>query len=269
MTQTFVTRPFVTICALVLTAGLLSACGPDEEETANTDETTQEEVTTETDATAETDAAGDEMVEEDTMEMAEADDAPAADASDSEMSADDSAAAAPEPNDAAGEEAEADTEAAASGEEGDDEAASGGNKSPTEVIEATEKGQLTSPYADDPESVAEAGHKLYMGFGCNGCHGGGGGGGMGPPLTNDVWVYGSDDDTLFRFITLGTTGFQEEYDAARKGSENVVGPMPAKGGANIDSADDLWKVIAWIRKINPNSGAGGGSPSGIEPPTFD
>ena len=259
-------RPFVTICALVLTAGLLSACGPDEEETANTDETTQEEVTTETDATVETDAAGDEMVEEDPVEMAEADDAPAAAASDSEMSAaDESAAASPEPNDAAGEETETDTDTAASG--GGDEATSGGNKTPTEVIEATEKGELTSPYADNPEEVAEAGHKLYMGFGCNGCHGGGGGGGMGPPLTNDVWVYGSDDDTLFRFITLGTTGFQEEYDATRKGSENVVGPMPAKGGANIDSADDLWKVIAWIRKINPSSGKGGGS--SIEPPTFD
>jgi len=32
---------------------------------------------------------------------------------------------------------------------------------------------------------------------CNGCHGGTGGGGMGPPLTNQIWVYGSDDDTLF------------------------------------------------------------------------
>ena len=36
-----------------------------------------------------------------------------------------------------------------------------------------------------------------MSAGCNGCHGGTGGGGMGPPLTNQIWVYGSDDDTLF------------------------------------------------------------------------
>ena len=31
---------------------------------------------------------------------------------------------------------------------------------------------------------------------------------MCPPLTNDVWIYGRDDDTLFRLITLGTDGLQ-------------------------------------------------------------
>ena len=27
---------------------------------------------------------------------------------------------------------------------------------------------------------------------------------MAPPLTNQVWIYGDADDTLFRLITLGT-----------------------------------------------------------------
>lgn len=250
-------RPYVTICALVLSAGLLAACGQDEEETANTaedsaqEQTTQEDVTTETDTTAETDAAGGEAVEQDTIEMAEAENAPAADSGTS-------AGTTPEPEDAAGEAAEADTDAAASG----------GDKAPTEVVESTEKGQLKNPYADDPESVAEEGHKIYMGLGCNGCHGGTGGGGMGPPLTNPIWVYGSDGDTLFRFVTLGSDGYQKEYNATRKGSENVVGPMPPMGGANIESADDLWKVISWIRTINPDSG-GGSSSGGPKPPEFD
>ena len=44
----------------------------------------------------------------------------------------------------------------------------------------------------------------YMAAGCNGCHGGGGGGGMAAPLTNPIWIYGDDDDTLFRLIALGT-----------------------------------------------------------------
>jgi len=56
----------------------------------------------------------------------------------------------------------------------------------------------------DFASVAEEGHRKYMAAGCNGCHGGGGGGGMAPPLTNPVWIYGDDDDTLFRLIALGT-----------------------------------------------------------------
>ena len=59
-----------------------------------------------------------------------------------------------------------------------------------------------------------------MSAGCNGCHGGTGGG-MGPPLTNPVWVYGSDDDTLFRLISLGSDELKKQ-GYTRKGSENVL-----------------------------------------------
>ncbi len=37
---------------------------------------------------------------------------------------------------------------------------------------------------------------------------------------------------------------------SRKGSENVVGPMPPHGGI-VKSNDDMWKIIAWIWSINP------------------
>ena len=129
--------------------------------------------------------------------------------------------------------------------------ASGGT--PKATAEAAEKGTLTSPYASDPKTVAEEGHKIYMAAGCNGCHGGTGGGGMGPPLTNPVWVYGKDDDTLFRLIALGTDELQKQ-GYSRKGSESVVGPMPAMGEI-VKSDDDLWKLIAWIRTVNPDSKA--------------
>ena len=122
----------------------------------------------------------------------------------------------------------------------------GGNNAmtPLELIaKVPERGQLKNPYKDY-KAVAEAGHKLYFGLSCNGCHGGGGGGGMCPPLTNDVWVYGSDDDTLFRLVSLGSQGLGEP----RKGRENVKGPMPPQGGL-IKSQDDLWKIISWIRTV--------------------
>ena len=128
------------------------------------------------------------------------------------------------------------------------EAADGGT--PTETARKAEKGSLKSPYADFAK-VAEEGHQKFMSAGCNGCHGGGGGGGMGPPLTNDVWVYGKDDDTLFRLVALGSDGLQKQ-GYHRKGSENVVGPMPAMGGV-VKSDDDLWKIIGWIRSVNPSS----------------
>ena len=122
--------------------------------------------------------------------------------------------------------------------------------SPAETAKSAEKGSLKSPYADFAK-VAEEGHKKFMAAGCNGCHGGTGGGGMGPPLTNQVWVYGKDDDTLFRLVALGSDELQKQ-GYSRKGSENVVGPMPPQGTI-VKSNDDLWKIIAWIRSVNPSS----------------
>ena len=98
---------------------------------------------------------------------------------------------------------------------------------PMERVATAHKGELKSPYPDFA-SVAKEGHRKYMAAGCNGCHGGGGGGGMAAPLTNPVWVYGDDDDTLFRLIALGT-GKLSPGDAfgklgyQRKGSEGVAG----------------------------------------------
>jgi mono/diheme cytochrome c family protein len=122
--------------------------------------------------------------------------------------------------------------------------------SPLETARNAEKGSLTNPHTDY-KAVAADGHKIYMAAGCNGCHGGNGGGGMGPPLTNEVWIYGKDDDTLFRLIALGTDELQKQ-GYARKGSEAVVGPMPPFGEI-VKSDDDMWKLIAWIRSVNPSS----------------
>jgi mono/diheme cytochrome c family protein len=118
---------------------------------------------------------------------------------------------------------------------------------------STPKGELKSPYTDITK-VAEEGHRRYMAAGCNGCHGGGGGGGMAAPLTNPVWIYGNDDDTLFRVIALGTGNLSpgnafDKLGYRRKGSESVVGPMPPFGDI-VKSDDDLWKIIAWIRSVN-------------------
>ena len=83
------------------------------------------------------------------------------------------------------------------------------NEPPLKVIETMRVGTIHNPYTGDPKMIAE-GKKAFQGAGCNGCHGGGGGGGICPPLINDVWVYGSDDDTLFRLIALGSEGLAED-----------------------------------------------------------
>jgi len=124
---------------------------------------------------------------------------------------------------------------------------------PFERAAATPRGQLRSPYADFAY-VADEGHKIYLSHDCNGCHGGGGGGGMAAPLTNEVWIYGNDDDTLFRVIALGTGSLSpgdafQKQGFARKGSENVVGPMPHFGDI-FKTDDEIWKIIAWLRAEN-------------------
>lgn len=125
---------------------------------------------------------------------------------------------------------------------------SASTSSPMETAKSAEKGALKNPYSTDDAAVVEEGHEIYMAAGCNGCHGGTGGGGMGPPLTNPVWIYGKDDDTLFRLTALGSDALLEQ-GYTRTGSENVVGPMPAQGTI-VKSTDDMWKMITWIHSIN-------------------
>ncbi|MEQ1530338.1 MAG: c-type cytochrome [Methylococcales bacterium] len=123
----------------------------------------------------------------------------------------------------------------------------GSDKSPHDVATTAAKGSLKNPYSYttmNPDLV-EAGKKKYMGVSCNGCHGGNGGGGMCPPLSNETWVYGADDDTLFRLVSLGSDELQKQ-GYTRKGRENVVGPMPAHGKL-VKTEDDMWRIIYFIR----------------------
>jgi len=118
--------------------------------------------------------------------------------------------------------------------------------SPRERVASTPKGKLKNPYTDN-EAMINEGYKRFMGNSCNGCHGGTGGGGMCPPLSNEVFVYGSDDDTLFRLITLGSDDLAK-LGYYRKGMEGVVGPMPPYGDI-IEKDEEVWKIIAWIRTV--------------------
>lgn len=116
---------------------------------------------------------------------------------------------------------------------------------PADLVKNTPKGKLANPYKDTQADVVAQGGKFLLSYSCSGCHGGGGGGGMCPALTNDIWVYGGDDDTLFRLVTLGSDELQKQ-GYTRKGRENVVGPMPPFGTI-IQNADDLWKILAFVR----------------------
>jgi len=121
---------------------------------------------------------------------------------------------------------------------------------PTELVAKVPPGQLHSPYPDYAKLAKE--EDLVKQFrlpGCNECHGGGGGGGMCPALSQGAWFWGNTDDVLFRLITLGSQGIEKQgFHRIQYGT--VHAPMPPMG-FSIKTSDDLWKIIAFIRSINP------------------
>ena len=120
-----------------------------------------------------------------------------------------------------------------------------GTMTPVQRADATAKGELKNPYSDSDAAAVDAGQKLYMNYACSGCHGGTGGGGMCPALTNDIWVYGGDDDTLFRLVAYGSDTLQSK-GYSRKSQENVVGAMPPMGQI-VKTDEDLWHILAFVR----------------------
>ena len=143
------------------------------------------------------------------------------------------------------------SEATPSGEKGGTCCKAGDTTPPTELVKQVPKGQLHSPYPDyaklakdDPDLVKE-----FRLPGCNECHGGTGGGGICPAVTQGVWFWGNTDDVLFRLVTLGSVDLEKEgYTRLTYGT--VHAPMPPMGAA-IKTSDQLWKIIAFIRSINP------------------
>jgi mono/diheme cytochrome c family protein len=156
------------------------------------------------------------------------------------------------------EKAEEKKEEAAGTEEKKEEAAgkeeecckAGDTTPPTELVKRVPPGHLHSPYQDYAALAKE--HELVKDFrlpGCNECHGGTGGGGFCPALTQGIWFWGNTDDVLFRLVTLGSAELEKSgFDRLQYGS--VHAPMPPMG-FSVKTGDDLWKIIAFIRSINP------------------
>jgi len=117
--------------------------------------------------------------------------------------------------------------------------------SPVDLVKSAPKGSLKNPYTDAMPDIVARGETLFQTSSCSACHGPQGGGGLCPPVTNDIWVYGGDDDTLFRLIALGSNQLQQQ-GYSRTGHESIVAAMPAFGAA-IASADDVWAIITFVR----------------------
>jgi cytochrome c oxidase cbb3-type subunit 3 len=92
------------------------------------------------------------------------------------------------------------------------------------VIEAG----MRNPYDDNAYAVSE-GKQLFDQMNCSGCHSHGGGG-IGPPLTDDEWIYGSDPQNIFATIVEGRPN-----------------GMPTFRGKL--SNNQVWELVAYVRAL--------------------
>ncbi len=87
----------------------------------------------------------------------------------------------------------------------------------------------TNPFAGKDEAIKDGGD-MYRGY-CTGCHGGLGHGGKCPDITDDIWVHGGADAEVFQTVSKGVRGTEmRNFDAGL-------------------TADEIWKIIAYIRTL--------------------
>ena len=86
-----------------------------------------------------------------------------------------------------------------------------------------------APYEGNAWAISE-GQRLYNWYNCSGCHFNGGGG-IGPPLMDDVWIYGSEPQNI--------------HDTIVEGRPNG---MPSFGGHIPD--EQIWQIVAYVRSLS-------------------
>jgi cytochrome c oxidase cbb3-type subunit 3 len=84
-------------------------------------------------------------------------------------------------------------------------------------------------YEENAFAVSE-GQRLYNWYNCVGCHSHGGGG-IGPPLMDDLWIYGSDPAQVFSTIVEGRPN-----------------GMPSFRGKVPDY--QIWQLTAYVRSMS-------------------
>jgi len=100
----------------------------------------------------------------------------------------------------------------------------------THVPQATAAGNIKNPYEGESEAVVQ-GRALFNAMNCVGCHATKGGGGMGPPLSDNVWIYGGEPAQIYMTIVQGRPN-----------------GMPAFG--NALPPDAIWKLVSYVRTLS-------------------
>ena len=93
----------------------------------------------------------------------------------------------------------------------------------------TEKSAEGRRIMNDPEQIA-AGKQLFNAMNCVGCHFNGGGG-MGPPLMDNIWIYGDSIENIAATIREGR-------------------PKGMPSFRNFLPEEQIWQVAAYVRSLS-------------------
>ena len=88
---------------------------------------------------------------------------------------------------------------------------------------------LRNPYEGNAYAISE-GQRLYTWYNCTGCHFRGGGG-IGPPLMDDLWIYGGDPGNIFDTIVQGRPN----------GMPSWRGKIPEY---------QIWQIVAYVQSMD-------------------
>jgi cytochrome c oxidase cbb3-type subunit 3 len=100
----------------------------------------------------------------------------------------------------------------------------------TRVPRAQAPVSIANPYEGNADDIAQ-GRQLFHQFHCVDCHAPQGGGGMGPPLSDNAWIYGGEPGQIFLTIVQGRPN-----------------GMPSFGQAL--PADSVWKLVSYVRTLS-------------------
>jgi len=88
---------------------------------------------------------------------------------------------------------------------------------------------LAGPFEENAYGVSE-GKRLYTQYNCTGCHFNGGGG-IGPPLMDDVWIYGSEPVNIYSTIIEGRPNGMPSF-------------------RNKIPDDQVWQIASYVRSLS-------------------
>ncbi|HEU4708819.1 MAG TPA: c-type cytochrome [Methylophilaceae bacterium] len=105
----------------------------------------------------------------------------------------------------------------------------------TRIPHTAGQADVRNPYAGDSNAVAQ-GRMLFDAMNCSGCHAAQGGGGMGPPLSDNVWIYGNDPAQIYLTILQGRPN-----------------GMPSFAKALPPNA--IWQLVSYVETLSKSPGS--------------